>query len=537
MLVGLGILASRLAGLLREAVFAGFFGNSSASAAFKAALRVPNFLQNLLGEGVLSASFIPVYSQLLGAGKKEDADRLAGAVFSVLTLLTAFLVAVGVLGTPWLVALVAPGFEGETRELTTSLVRILFPMTGLLVLSAWCLGVLNSHRRFFLSYAAPVIWNGAMIAGLLAFGGRVDEAQLARYVAIAAVAGAGLQFAIQLPTTLRLLGALRLNLRLGEHFRRVAKSFGPVVISRGVVQFSAYIDLIIGSMISDVAFSTLDYAQRLYLIPISLFGMSISAAELPEMSRATGEQGDVAAKLQERLRRGLARVAFFVIPSAAAFIALGDVIASALLERGKFTAYDSRLVWYVLIGASVGLMATTQARLLSSTFYAMKDTVTPLKVALVRVALTAALAYVAGVRVPVWLGLPAELGAVGLVAASGVAAWAEFLLLRWQLGKRIGRVPVSGGHIALLWGAAIAAALFALALKISLVRMFGSSSKSLEAWGGTVLPLPGGLRPELIGVLLLSAFGIAYFLITYAFKVAESEAVVGKVLSKLRRRR
>lgn len=536
LLVSLGILASRFAGLLREAVFARYFGNTDVSAAFKAALRIPNFLQNLLGEGVLSASFIPVYSQLLGAKQKDDAERVAGAVFSLLTLFTGFLVAVGILATPWLVDVVAPGFEGETRALATSLVRILFPMTGMLVGSAWCLGVLNSHRRFFLSYAAPVIWNGAMIATMLVFGRGANAATLARSVAIAAVAGAGLQFLVQLPTSIALLGRFRPNLRPSAHLSRVLRSFGPVVVARGVVQVSAYVDLIIGSWISAVAFSTLDYAQRVYLIPISIFGMSISAAELPEMSRATGEEDDVAARLRERLRAGLRRVAFFVIPSAVAFVTLGDVIAAALLQRGHFSGFDSRLVWYVLIGSAVGLLATTQSRLLSSTFYALKDTITPLKVSVLRVTLTAAGAYVAGLHLPRWLGLPPDLGAVGLVGATGVAAWLEFVLLRRQLIRRIGNVPLDVRRIAMLWGAGFAAALLGVAIKVALAHVFGANESALQAWGGHFLPLPKGLRPELIGAFVLVPYGLAYLAITYGFRVPEAQAVLGRVLGRLRRR-
>src|SRR4051812_42058755 len=155
LLVAAGILMSRILGLVRERVFAHYFGSSVAAAAFKAAQRIPNFLQNLFGEGVLSASFIPVYARLLSGKDDEEADRVAGAVFGILTLATAVLVAAGVALTPIFLDAVAPGFEGESRALAIRLVRIVFPGTGMLVMSAWCLGILNSHRKFFLSYAAP----------------------------------------------------------------------------------------------------------------------------------------------------------------------------------------------------------------------------------------------------------------------------------------------------------------------------------------------------------------------------------------------
>ena len=155
--VGAGILLSRIVGLIRESVFAHYLGNSLAAAAFKAAIRIPNVLQNLFGEGVLSASFIPVYARLIGRGDREEADRVAGAVFGILSLLTSLLVVAGVLGAPVLIDVIAPGFKGEERALTLRLVQILFPGVGFLVVSAWCLGILNSHRRFFIGYAAPVV--------------------------------------------------------------------------------------------------------------------------------------------------------------------------------------------------------------------------------------------------------------------------------------------------------------------------------------------------------------------------------------------
>src|SRR5690348_13089085 len=137
--VAAGILLSRLAGLIRERVFAHYLGNSDAAGAFKAALRIPNILQNLFGEGVLSASFIPVYARLRGQGKDQEASRVASAVANLLLLTVAVLVAVGVTGSRWLTVAIAPGFKGEVRELTERLVAIMFAGTGLLVLSAWCL--------------------------------------------------------------------------------------------------------------------------------------------------------------------------------------------------------------------------------------------------------------------------------------------------------------------------------------------------------------------------------------------------------------
>src|SRR6202162_6260059 len=170
--VAAGILLSRIIGLVRLRIFSHYFGlRSDAADAFNAAFRIPNFLQNLFGEGVLSASFIPVYARLLAEGDEEEAGKVAGAVAALLALAVSLLCLAGVGLAPWLIDVIAPGFSGEKRELTITLVRIFFPGAGLLALSAWCLGVLNSHRRFLLSYTAPVMWAAAMLASLVLYGG------------------------------------------------------------------------------------------------------------------------------------------------------------------------------------------------------------------------------------------------------------------------------------------------------------------------------------------------------------------------------
>src|SRR6476661_176201 len=247
-MVAAGILLSRVLGLIRNRVFAHYLGTSDAADAFNAAFKIPNFLQNLFGEGVLSASFIPVYARMLGRDQDQEARRLAGAVFSILVLTTSVLVLIGVLVTPSLIAIIAPGFTGDKRAVTIQLVRVLFPGAGILVLSAWCLGVLNSHRRFFLSYTAPVLWNLAIIVTLVWFGRSVQGYQLAIYAAWGSVVGSALQFGVQLPVVLRLLRGLILNFDNGsEAVKTVVGNFLPVFVGRGVVQISAYVDTVLAS--------------------------------------------------------------------------------------------------------------------------------------------------------------------------------------------------------------------------------------------------------------------------------------------------
>jgi putative peptidoglycan lipid II flippase len=492
LLVGAGIALSRVVGLVRQRVISHYFGIELANGAWTAAFRIPNFLQNLFGEGVLSASFIPVYSRLLAQKDERAAGRVAGAVGAMLALAVSAIVLVGVLATPWFIDAIAPGFEGEARELTIRLTRILFPGAGLLVLSAWCLGILNSHRKFFLSYAAPVVWSAAMIATLLVFGGRMETNSLVIALAWGSVAGSALMLLAQLPAALRRLP--RLSVGASEPAREVLRNFGPVFVSRGVVQISAFVDVMLATMLGPSAVAGLGSAQTIYILPVSLFGMSVSAAELPEMASALGDHG----VLVRRLNAGLRQIAFLVVPSAVGFLALGDAITAALFQTGRFTGQDTRYVWGILAGAAVGLIAQTLGRLYSSTFYALGDTRTPLRFAVVRVALGAGLAYLCAMRF--------GLGPAGLTVGSGVAGWIEFTLLRRNLNRRIGSTGVPLGLSARLWSAAMVAAGAGWAVKVGV---------------GLDAPIPDA-------AVILGVYGLVYFGLTYLLGVEECRRMVGR---------
>jgi putative peptidoglycan lipid II flippase len=510
-LVASGIFLSRVAGLIRDRVFAHYFGNSDAADVFKAAFRIPNFLQNLFGEGVLSASFIPVYAQLLARGDKEEARKTAGAVAALLCLSTSVIVLLGVLTAPWLIDAIAPGFHGEKRELTVLLVRILFPGAGLLVASAWCLGVLNSHRKFFLSYTAPVLWNVAIIAGMIAFGPGRAQNSLVVITAWASVAGSALQVLVQLPVVLKLLGGLKLSLtHQTEHVREVIHNFFPVFVSRGVVQISAYIDAFLASWLPTGAVSALAYAQTLYTLPVSLFGMSVSAAELPVMSGAFGAADEVAGILRTRLNAGLRQITFLVVPSAVGFLVLGDVIVAAIYQSGRFLHADVLYVWGILAGSTVGLLASTLGRLYSSGYYALRDTRTPLRYATVRVLLTSLLGYLAALPLPRLLGIEPRWGVAGLTISAGIASWVEFLLLQRGMRRRLGQIGILPVFLIQVWFAAIFGAVAARGVLIAL---------------GHHAPIP-------LALVVLSVYGILFFAVAMLLKLPEASSM----LSLLRRR-
>ncbi|HUB07680.1 MAG TPA: lipid II flippase MurJ, partial [Myxococcales bacterium] len=267
-IVGVGILLSRFVGLVRQRVFAHFFGDSWVADAFSAALRLPNITQNLLGEGTLSASFIPVYARALGAGDEERGRAFARAALGLLTTAVIAVSAVGVLAAPLLTHLLMPGFQGAKLALAVHLVRLFFPMTGLLALSAWCLGVLNSHRRFFLPYAAPVIWSLSQIGAVLLGSRHAEGAQLAVWMGWGALAGGALQLLVQLPASRALIGSLRpTSAWKTDDVRQATRALGPVVAGRGVVQLSALLDTFLASLLGTGANAALGYVQTLYVLP------------------------------------------------------------------------------------------------------------------------------------------------------------------------------------------------------------------------------------------------------------------------------
>ena len=481
--VGAGILLSRLSGLAREQTVAFFFGVGPHADALTAALRVPNALQNLLGEGALSAAFIPIYSRLLEADRREEAGRFAGAIFGLLLATAAGLALCGILLARPLVALLAPGFLADAGAmaagravvdrfaLAVGAVRVLFPMTGCLVLSVWALGVLNSHRRFFLPYFAPVLWNSAMITALLLAGhaagvwpaaspgGQGAEAAAGHLLAApalrdrllaafcwGALAGGLLQFLVQLPLVARVMRGFRFSFSTRvPGVREALAAWGPVVAGRGVVQLAGYVDLFLATLLATGAAGADRYAQMLYILPISLFGMSVAAAELPELSRLRGEAA--APALLARVHRALGAVAFLNVPTVVGYLAFGYLVVGAVYRRGSFGGADNGLVYLALCGYSTGILATTSSRLLQNTFYALGDTRTPAKIAAQRVGAAALVAlplmfWLDRFPVPPAFGAqpPGQhlfLGVLGLSLASGAGAWLELVRLRAALRRRL----------------------------------------------------------------------------------------------------
>jgi putative peptidoglycan lipid II flippase len=295
----------------------------------------------------------------------------------------------------------------------------------------------------------------------------------------------------------------------------VLKGFVPILVARGVVQVSALVDTYYASLISPQTVAVLGYTQLLALLPVSLFGMSVSAAELPELARETALGPEASERLRTRIDRGLERIAFFVVPSAVAFFLLGDVLGGLLFQTGRFDAADTRWLWYLLMGSAVGLVAGTLGRLYASAFYALQDARTPLLFASVRYG-------------PGWFGVPVELGAVGITATTGFAAWLEYTLLRRALARRVGRTGVPVRRLAWFWGSALAAGVLGLLGKVWLTHRAGPAPSLTRFWGWEVLPAPA-LAPGWVALLVLPIFGGVYLGLTALGGASQLRTVLSRL--------
>ena len=495
--VAAGILVTRVLGYVRERVTAYYLGNGAIADAFRIALRIPNAIRSLLGEGTLSASFIPAYASLNERQDKSAARALAGAVAGLLLLAAGVLAVVGVVFAPQLTSVLAPGLAPETRTVAVTLMRLLFPMSGLMVCSAWCLGVLNSHRRFFLPYAAPAMWNVAGIAALVAAATWfVDSSlpldqqlyRLALALAWGTVVGSVLQVAVQIPACWRLLGGIALRMSTApEGVRQVLVAWAPLVLGAGVAQLSSLVDTFLGSLAGPGGVSSLAYAQLIQVLPVSLFGTSVAAVSLPDLSRdaAATTPND---QLRTRVAAGFRRITYFVMPSAVAFAVLGPVIVAALFQTGRFGDADTLLVGGVLAAYGVGLLGQTTVKLFASGFYALRDTKTPVKIASFSLIVSGGLAYL----------LLRWYGTAGIAFGSSLGATLNVVLHLRDLDKRIGRVLGRADWQA--FGISVVAALLA-----------GAAAAGTVHFAGGLGPIPRALGA-------LGIFGVSYAALTLLMK-------------------
>ena len=438
--VSAAVLLSRLTGLVREAAMARLFGAGAVYDAFLTGFRIPNLTRNLFAEGALASAFVPTFSEALTTGTALEAAELARVVATALTLAAGAVCVLGMIFSPQLVRLLAPGFARVPGkfELTVLLTRIMFPFLLLVALAAEAMAILNARGRFGVPALASTFFNiGSVASGLtlgLTVGRRWPQGMIVS-MAAGVVIGGALQLGWQMPS-LRLAGISfrsRIDFR-HPGLRRIARLMLPALIGNAAVQINAMVNANLASGLTDTAGRTLNgpvswlgYAFRFLQFPLGLFGAALASATLPAISRsaALGRVDEFRATLAVSLRMAL----LLTIPSSVGLAVLGESMIGAVYQGGRFGAWDTHQTAVALACYSVGLAGYAAIKLLAPAFYALDDAWTPMAVSLASI----------GLNLPLAAGLARgmRMGHAGLALATSVVALAGAAALAIALRPRI----------------------------------------------------------------------------------------------------
>ncbi len=425
--IGSMTLLSRIFGFLRDAAMAWFFGAGFVSDAFLVAFRIPNMLRKLYSEGTLNLAFVPVFVERLTSGGEQEASVLARSAFWSVLLALSLATAAGMLFSPALVRLMAPGFaeSPEKMALAVSLTRMLFPFVVFIGLSSVCMGVLNSFGHFFTPAASPFIINVSMISAIFFLSPRMGEP--VQGLAVGVIAGGFLQLVFQMPYLAKCgMRIWKWAAPFQPAFKKAAFSTVPAVLGASVFQANVLIDTFIASSLSDGAISCLYYADRLVQFPLGVFAMTAAIALLPSLSREAAVKNYEG--LAESLVSSLGAILFVTVPAMAGLIILREPIVSLLFERGEFGLESVRSTADALLYYATGLWAYASARIAVSTFYALRDARTPFRLALLCIFVKAILSLV----------LVGFLDYKGLALATSAASVLNLVALARALQAKLG---------------------------------------------------------------------------------------------------
>jgi len=427
--VGSMTMISRLFGFVRDLVLAMTFGASASADAFFVAFRIPNIQRRILGEGAVSAAMIPVYGEYLNSKSEEETQNFASNLFNIqLAVLIITSLAI-VAFAPYLIMAFAPGFmdEPDKFELTVTLTRWMGPYLILVGMSAYCMGILNTHGVFSLSAAAPILVNISMILGALILSPNLEQPILG--LAIGVLVGGALQFLVQFPTTLRKGLTLKATFNWKHSgIIKVAKLLGPAILGFGVYEINLLVDTLLASLLAGGSVSYLYYANRLVQLPLGVFGVALGIAILPMLT------GQAARKEIEELRDtlafGIRLILFITVPATVGLIILNFPIVNTLWERGEFLRSTTDGTRLALIYYSVGLCAFAGTKVMVSAFYSFQDTKTPMKIGIYSMLLNVTLAII----------LMGPLKHGGIALATSLSAIFNAGALVFVMKKRLGRM-------------------------------------------------------------------------------------------------
>ncbi|MFA6414116.1 MAG: murein biosynthesis integral membrane protein MurJ [Syntrophales bacterium] len=509
--VGLATMLSRIFGFIRDMVVAGIFGAGLVTDAFFVAFRIPNLLRRLLAEGSLTVSFVPVFTEYLKQRSREEALELANVVFTALSVVLVIVSIAGVLFSPFIVAIIAPGFvkSPDQYELTVLLTRFMFPYIFFISLVALCMGILNSLRHFAAPALSPVILNISMILATLLLKDLFGEPIYA--LAVGVMIGGVLQLAMQWPFLIKMGVRLKPDFQFRHPgLKRIGLLMMPAAFGAAIYQINVFIGTILASLLPKGSVSYLYYADRIVELPLGVFAIAVGTAALPSFSDqvARGEFEDFKKTISFSLRL----ILFITVPATVALVALRIPILSVLFQRGAFDAASTIQTADALLYYTLGLWAFSLIRIIVSAFYSLQDTKAPMKAAIV--------ALIVNVACSVILMSPMKHG--GLALATSIASAVNVIMLGIILKKRIGSY-----------------------LNREFYRSLGKiTAASLVMWGAIMVVeffipwnITGPFDGRLLFLIASISVGMAtFFVMSWLLKSPEMVMVIRTIKGKLGRR-
>lgn len=427
-IVSLGTFTSRIVGYIRDVLIANRFGASLVSDAFFVAWRIPNTLRELLGEGALSAAFIPVFTEYLKTKDKKEAWKLASLIFNGLLIISILITLLGIIWTPLIITIIAPGFKGsDAFQLTVTLTRIMFPFTIFICLAALVMGILNSCQHFTLPAFAPAVLNLCLIGAIFFLCPLFDEPILG--LSIGFLIGGLMQLLIQLPALIKERMEYRLIIDLfNPGVKKIIFLMIPRAIGAGITQLNITISNLLASFLVLGSISSLFYSNRLVHFPLALFGIAIGTVLFPTMSKQVVE-GNLD-ELKKSLLWGLKMVILTSLPATIGLMVLGRPIIQILFQHGQFDVYDTNITYLALFFYAFGLLGFASLKVIIPAFYSQHDTWTPLKIGIISV--------IANIVFSLLLMRPLEQG--GLTLSLSLSGFLNASLLLIILRQKIGAI-------------------------------------------------------------------------------------------------
>lgn len=493
--IGIATSISRILGFIRDIVIAKYFGTALAAQAFVVAFRIPNSLRDLVGEGAANAAIVPVLTEYKTLKGEEEFLHISRVLLNISFVILLSLAALGVIFSPFIVRLIAPGFISEPAKLalTIKLNRIIFPYLILIGLTAYSTGVLNTFKHFASPAFGPALFNLALILSTVWLYSRIGVIGLA----IGVLAGGAAQLALTIPFIYK--RGIKISFKDGFYHmavKRIGRLLLPRAIGSAVYQINIFVDTILASLewiVGSGGVAALYFANRLIQFPLAIFGLALAQAALPKMSQEYA-MNDIE-RLKDTLSFSLRVVFLVMVPASFGLAILGEPIIRILFERGEFTSYSTAITQNALFFYSFGLFAYAGIKLLVTCFYSMHDTMTPVKTAFASTILNVVLNLV--------LMWHLKLG--GLALATSISASFNFFILYFLLKRKIGSLGTRG-------------------IADSFMKIFLASA----VMGGVLKVLLKNMRPlSFAGLFVCIALAIAVFAAaSYVFNVKEARKIL-----------